>query len=107
MGGSDSSGALATVEAYGPMTELSATSGTAGATVTVTGTNFAAAATVKVYWGTAAHGTVVGTGATDASGKLATVSITVPAGTKAGTYAITVIDQTSLYPSIQTFTVTG
>ena len=45
-------------------------SGGPGSTVVVSGTNFAANATVTVYWGTQANGTVAASGATDANGNL-------------------------------------
>jgi hypothetical protein len=88
--------ALQTVEAYGPTFTLSPTSGAAGATVTVNGSNFGPSAAVTVYWGTVATGTQVGTGASDASGTITpAITFTVPGGTTSGTYPVTVVDNKS------------
>jgi hypothetical protein len=107
MGGFDQTGILDTVEAYGPLAKLSTASGKAGAKVKVTGSNFAANASVKVYWGPANGGSVLAVGKTGATGKIAAISITVPTGTKPGSYSITTVDLTSHYPSTMTFKVTG
>src|SRR5205823_4005677 len=98
-------GGLKSVEAYGPTIALAPASGIAGSGTVLTGTNFAASASVSVYWGTVATGTLLATGATDASGALtAGVNVTVPAASP-GAYAVTAVDNRSQYAVNTSYTV--
>ena len=66
-----------------------------------------AGSTVSVYWGNAVTGTLLGTGAADATGALtAPIAFSVPAAATPGSYTITVMDDQTLYPVHKTFTVT-
>ena len=101
----NTSGPSAAVDVLGPNVTLSASSSPAGAGITVSGSNFAASATVGIYWGTVATGTLLATGATNGSGTLGQTSVTIPAGAGPGTYAITFRDSLSQYPVTRSFTV--
>ena len=72
----------------------------------LSGTNFGAGTNVRVYWGTAATGTLLVTGTTDVSGNLASsLSFGIPAGTQPGTYPVTAEDNASWYPVTAAFDV--
>ncbi|HEX6835599.1 MAG TPA: hypothetical protein VF334_03450, partial [Polyangia bacterium] len=110
-GGRFSVGATTPVEflyMFGPYITLSTVSGKSGSTVLVTCKNFAAGATIKLYWDAVAGNPVVTAGAvTDASGNLAsTLSFVVPAATANTVHKIIGIDQRSAYPVSADFTVT-
>src|SRR5215471_10651779 len=70
---------------------LSAASGPAGSNITVSGSSFNAVADgntpVAIHFGTA-NGPILATVAPDASGALPATSITIPASTQPGYYAI-------------------
>ena len=103
-----SAGCVCETDVYGPVFTPSTSSGTAGSSITLSGSNFGANANVTFYWGTAVTGTVLGTGTTDGSGNLnGSVSVTVPANAAPGTYIITAEDAASRYPVNEPFTVTG
>jgi len=97
---------LATVEAYGPLLHLTPSSVPVGGTAALTGTNFAASATVTVTWGSAPGGTVLATGQTDRAGTLPyPLRFPIPAGTRPGHYVVTAIDNRSRYPVTAPLTV--
>jgi hypothetical protein len=99
---------LATVEAYGPVIHLLPPRAAAGSTTALTGTNFAARATVRVTWGSAPGRQLLGTGQTDAAGNLLhPITIVVPRDTGAGPYTITAEDDRSRYPVMATWTPTA
>src|SRR5205085_109913 len=78
------------VEAYGPAVALAPTSGKAGSSATLTGTNFGASTAVTV---TGPNGKVLGTGRTDGAGKLmGSITLTIPTGAKPGAYKVTAMD---------------
>jgi streptogramin lyase/N-acetylneuraminic acid mutarotase len=107
IGGSDpSDDALSSTETFGPRIALSPASGAAGSQAQVSGSNFGPSATVNVYLGSATSGTLIGTGATDASGAIApAMNVTVPSTTPMGTQTITVVDTGSSYPIAESFLV--
>src|SRR5262249_32727053 len=74
-------------EAYGPSISVSPTSGFLGQSVTMSGSNFGANATVRVYLGTVATGTLLATTTSNGSGGLpgGQVSFSVPLTATAGT----------------------
>ena len=80
--------------AYGPNLTVSPTTGSAGQTVNVTGSNFGANASFSIYWGTAT-GLPAHTGTTDGAGNFASVPLVVPSG---GADYLTVIDNRAFYP---------
>jgi catechol 2,3-dioxygenase-like lactoylglutathione lyase family enzyme len=91
---------------YGPSVFLAPAAGAPGSTAAVTGTNFAPAATVSLFWGAANDGHLLATGATDSSGTTTTpLSFTVPATATPGTYTLTALDDQSQYPVTTTFVV--
>lgn len=97
--------AVGTVEAYGPAVAMAPTSGQAGASISLSGSNFAANANVSVRFGVPT-GQVLGTGVTDSSGALvAPISFKIPAVTPAA-YRVFVSDDRSQYPVNATLTVT-
>ena len=90
---------LAIVEAYGPLIHATLRSVTAGSSVVLTGTNFAASATVSVTWGTTPGGRVLATGYTNQAGALLhPLRFHVPAGVQPGRYTVTALDDRSRYP---------
>ena len=91
------------VEAYGPVTTLSAASGAAGASLTVSGSNFAVNAKVNVYFDSTT-GTPIATGTSDAVGALPAATWTVPS-VAAGAHSLIVVDVRSQFPSYAAFTV--
>ena len=94
----------ATVQLYGPVASVAPTAGPPGTTVTVNGSNFAANATVSVYFGSTAT-SPRGTGTTNATGALAApISVTVPSAA-AGNQPFIVVDDRSQYPINVTFRV--
>jgi hypothetical protein len=87
---------------YGPAITVTPRSASAGATVLVSGTNFAANARVDLHVGT----TAIASGTTDGNGALNTpISGIIPAGTPPGTYQVIAIDDRSRYPVHIPFTV--
>lgn len=86
------------VEAYGPIFKLAAASGKAGASIAITsGSNFAANATVGIYFDDVTSKPVI-TVASDATGKLpAGASFVVPA-VAAGAHTVILRDSRSRYP---------
>jgi N-acetylneuraminic acid mutarotase len=87
-------------EAYGPVLALGATSGSAGDTLAVNGSNFAANANVIIAF----DGVPFERATTDASGNLATITIHVPA-LAAGGYQVSATDDHSLYRVSLSFTI--
>jgi hypothetical protein len=86
---------------YGPAPTLSATTGTAGTTITVNGNNFAASARVTVTF----NGNTVATGTTDGAGAIAApITFNVP-NVGSSTYKVTVYDNRSQYPVSFSFVV--
>jgi hypothetical protein len=98
LGGFDGAGvASALVEAYGPVVDLAPPSPRAGDTVSVGGSNFGASASVAVHVD-ASGATILGTGQTDAAGKLtARITVTIPTGLPAGS-RLAVVDDRSGFP---------
>jgi hypothetical protein len=93
---------------YGPRIAASPPSASPGATVLLSGSNFAANANVDVYVGISGvvEGNVVASGTTDTNGALNTpISAIIPAGTPAGNYQVVAIDNRSRYPVHIPFTV--
>ncbi|MEO6954364.1 MAG: hypothetical protein ABI321_21380, partial [Polyangia bacterium] len=103
--GSAAAAALRTVEAYGPIVTLSSASQPAGGTTTITGSNFATSAAVKVTLGSAT-GPVIGTGTTDGAGVLTATTATIPPGATAVGTRLYVTDARSRYPVSVAFTIT-
>ena len=96
---------VSTVESYGPVPVVTPSSGPKGTLATVAGNNFAANATVSVYWN-GLSGTLLGTGITNGGGVLAApISITIP-NVGVASYKLTVVDNRSQYPVTPTFKVT-
>lgn len=86
-----------TVEIYGPVVNVSPQVAVPGDSVTVTGSNFAANATVSLYFGSV-NGAAIATGTTDSSGKLiAPLNFKVPS-LPAGNQPLVTIDDRSEYP---------
>ena len=99
IGGADTTAGLATMEAYGPVIHLMPAQSAPGHAVVLTGTNFAANATVAVTWGAIPGGTVLGTARTDRAGNLPhAVTVVIPPGVLPGHYMITAEDDRSRYP---------
>lgn len=93
------------VEAYGPVVAVSPSHAPPGASILVTGSNFAANATVHVFLGSPAARTLLKTGASSAAGALLpSITITVP-DVASGDKVLTVIDDRSRYPITLAFTV--
>ena len=85
------------VEVYGPVVSVSPQAAAPGATSAVSGSNFAANATVGLYFGSVT-GTPLATGTTNGSGALtAPISFTVP-NLAGGDQALIVMDDRSQYP---------
>jgi hypothetical protein len=95
---------LSDVEAYGPVLQVMPSPVKAGAAATASGSNFAAGAQVLIYGGSAATGTPIANGTTDASGVLAPVPLPPFAG--AGSFTLTAVDSRSRYPVTIAVTVT-
>ena len=86
-----------TVELYGPNVTASPQTGAPGTSVAVNGSNFAANATVSVFFGSV-MGAALATGTTNATGALtAPISLTVPS-LAAGDQPLIVMDDRSQYP---------
>jgi Kelch motif len=86
-----------TVQIYGPNATVNPQAGAPGTSIAVSGSNFAANATVSVYLGSAMSAPL-GTGTTNATGALTTpISATVPS-LAAGNQPLIVIDDRSQYP---------
>ena len=93
-----------TVLIYGPTVSVTPTAAAAGGMASVSGSNFAANATVSVYFG-ATTTAPVGTGTTNATGALtAAISFRVP-NLPAGDQALIVMDDRSQYPITLSFRV--
>ena len=88
---------------YGPSVTLTPSTGFAASSFTLSGSNFATNAGVRVFWGNLVTGTPLGTATTDGSGNLATQTYAVP-GTLSGTVQLTVIDDRSFYPALPSYT---
>jgi hypothetical protein len=85
------------VEVYGPVVSVSPQAAAPGTSAAVSGSNFAASATVGIYFGSAT-GTPLATGTTDASGALtAPINFAVP-NLAAGDVALIVMDDRSQFP---------
>jgi hypothetical protein len=85
------------VQVYGPVASIVPTAGAPGANVAISGSNFAANATVSVYLGSVS-GTPLATGTTNAAGALpAAISLKVPSAA-AGNQWFIVVDDRSQYP---------
>jgi hypothetical protein len=96
-----------TVEAYGPVITLSANGGPKGMPLMLTGSNFAANATVRVFFDRSS-GMSVASGVTDAAGALlAPIMFLVPdSAVVSTTYRVTAVDGKSQYPVFARFAVT-
>jgi hypothetical protein len=92
------------VEAYGPTLDVSPAAALAGSIVRVTGNNFAAHASVKVYWGPLDGGVLLKTTTTDDAGVFLNLPVTVPAGAS-GSTVFTAIDSRARFPAFIPFTV--
>jgi Kelch motif len=105
LGGSNStSSGLGSVEVYGPTVSPSPSSVAAGAQVTLTGSNFAAGATVSV-WLDQASGPPLVSATTDSNGALSSsIQITVPAATS-GKHSLVAVDDLSQYPATAPLTI--
>lgn len=103
--GTDDLGVTNRIEAYGPTVDISPTSGAAGLLVRLSGDNFAANATVRVYLGSADGGTLLKTFSSTDAGTFLNQGFNVPAGTPAGVITFTAIDSRARYPAIVPFTV--
>ena len=87
------------MEAYGPLIHLTPAQGAPGHAVVLTGTNFAANATVDVTWGATPGGAVLSSGHTDRAGVLPhALRVVIPLGVRPGVYQITAEDNRSRYP---------
>jgi len=85
------------VEIYGPVVDFSPQAGAPGDSVVVTGSNFAAYATVHLYFGSA-NNVALATGTTDGAGMLVTpLSFKVP-NVPAGNQPLIAVDDRSQYP---------
>ena len=90
-------GGESVVQIYGPAVTATPQQGSPGDTVTVAGSNFAANATVSVYFGSAT-GTPVASGTTNGSGALGSpITFEVPS-LAAGSQTLVVLDDRSQYP---------
>jgi hypothetical protein len=99
IGGAYTAAGLTTMEAYGPVIYLAPQSIPGGGTAVLTGTSFAASATVSVTWGAAPGGPLLGTGQTDKAGNLLhNIRIVIPQHVRPGQYAVTAEDNRSRYP---------
>jgi N-acetylneuraminic acid mutarotase len=93
-----------TVEIYGPVGAVNPQSGAPGGTASVTGSNFAANASVSVYI-SSATGTPLATGTTNSAGMIAApITFTVPNIT-AGQQPLIIVDDRSQYPITLSFRV--
>jgi N-acetylneuraminic acid mutarotase len=103
LGGSNGNASDA-LQAYGPSLSLSVSTGTAGTRPTLKGQNFAAQATVSVFW-SSEDGTLLGTQPTDPDGVMGELSFAVPS-VAPGSYFIVAVDDRAQYPVRAPFTVT-
>jgi hypothetical protein len=95
----------ATVQIYGPSVSVTPTMGAPGTSISVVGSNFAANATVSIYFGSVS-GTPLATGTTDATGKLPPAGITLKVPSLAGgPQPLIAVDDRSQYPITLTFQV--
>ena len=101
IGGYGGNSPLSTIEYYGPAVTLSPSSGTAGSTASVSGTNFAASALVRIYFDSGE----VASATTDGNGVLAPTQFTIPIASPNGVHYILVRDDKSLYPTQRSFRV--
>jgi hypothetical protein len=103
-GGNPPADGITSVEVYGPTVSPSPASAAVGAQVTVSGSNFAAGATVQV-WLDQATGPALGSATTDSNGALSSnITFAVPA-TSSGTHSLIAVDELSQYPTTATLTV--
>jgi hypothetical protein len=94
----------ATVQIYGPAASVTPKMGSPGDNVVISGSNFAANATVSVYFGSQT-GSPLATGTTNGSGALtASIGFKVPSSA-AGDKTFIVVDDRSQYPISVTFRV--
>ncbi len=93
----------ATVEAYGPVLTVSPSLGQAGTPASVSGTNFAADASVSLYWGPPDGGLFVRTTNTSVNGDFTNVSFRIPDGGST-TGPIYAVDSRARYPAWAPFT---
>jgi hypothetical protein len=85
------------VQVYGPVASIAPLAGAPGSNVTITGSNFAANATVSVYFGSMT-GSPLATGTTNSTGALTGAISTKVPSSAAGTQAFIVVDDRSQYP---------
>ena len=97
VGGSNLTGDLRTVEAYGPLVTVSPANKQANMTVQVSGTNFARNAAVRFSLASATAPTI-GVGTTDGTGTLGATTVLIPAGTPVGVTRLYATDARSRYP---------
>ena len=97
LGGASGGWALTTVEYYGPRVTRSPSDGATGTSVTVSGSNFAANATVRFYLDDTSHTFSTTTATTNGSGVLSATVITSPS-TTSGMHTLIIRDDRSLYP---------
>lgn len=95
------------LESLGPTLAASATSGAAGSSVVLTGTNFGPSASLTVTWGLPPSGSPLGTGTTDATGTVSpAIQVTVPS-VAPGSYTIAVHDPVSGFVVASPYVVPG
>jgi len=106
MGGyvSTASAPLATVEAYGPIITPSSYGAARGGTFTVSGSNFAGSAQVKVYFDSTTSAPVA-SASSNGSGVVPSTTVTVPSGLTQGPHRLIVIDAKAQYPAYAQFNV--
>ncbi|MBK7860893.1 MAG: hypothetical protein IPJ65_20270 [Archangiaceae bacterium] len=89
------------VEVYGPSLVVSPTAAPVGTTARLSGDNFAANATVRIYWGDVDGGLFLRTTTTSDAGTFTNVGVAVP-GVDAGRFSA--VDSRARYPAFIPFT---
>ncbi len=92
------------VEAYGPTLDVSPAAALVGSIVRITGNNFAAHASVKIYWGPIDGGVLLKTTSSDDAGVFPNVPVTIP-DSGLGVTVFTAIDSRARFPAFIPFTV--
>jgi hypothetical protein len=97
--------AASPVEVYGPVASINPSHASPGTTALVTGSNFAANATIKVYLGPSSSGTLLKIGTSTPAGALIPpITFAVPS-VPSGDKVITVVDDRSRFPITLSLTV--
>jgi Kelch motif len=86
------------VEVYGPVVSVTPSLAMPGSKMTLTGSNFAAHATVRAFLLGPSSGAPLATGTTDATGALRAAVVFPAPSVAAGDYVITVVDDKSRFP---------